>query len=137
MATGTAGTNARQYHQHQIHYLRADFTYLHPTGVPISMGFLPAGAVIIASLSGVQVHTAFTAGTNKQADVGTPANDDLYGTDLSLASIGYVTLDELAASLKVAVDTEIIVTPDHTGATDTAGDASCIIAYTLPDVIAL
>lgn len=128
MATGTAGTAARLYPQQMIHYLRKDFTYAN-TGEVLSVGILPAGAVMLVNISGVYVDVAFTAGTNKRLDIGTTANDDLYATDLTLASIGWVPLDETTVTFRVAVDTEIIATPDLTGSSNTAGSASVIIAY--------
>lgn len=134
MPTNTAATKAREYQTHQVHYQRKDFSYA-DTGAVLSIGTLPAGAFIIPALSGVQVHIAFTAGTNKRLDVGTPANDDLYGTDLTLAAIGFVPLDETTVTFKVLVDTDITATPDLTGSTNTAGEASVIIAYTVKDGI--
>lgn len=124
MATGT---NARQFHQQMIHYLRKSFSY-EDTGKVLTVGTLPAGALILKPLSGVQVNEAFTAGTNKQIDIGTAANDDLFGTDLSLAAIAFVPLDE-AVDMVVAADTVITATPDLTGATNTAGKGVIVIAY--------
>lgn len=124
MATGT---NARQFHQQMIHYLRKSFSY-EDTGKVLTVGTLPAGAMILKPLSGVQVNEAFTAGTNKQIDIGTAANDDLFGTDLSLAASAFVPLDE-AVDMVVAADTVITATPDLTGATNTAGKGVIVIAY--------
>lgn len=134
MATNTAGTVARQYQTHQVHYLRKEFTFA-DAGVRLTVGTIPAGAVIHKAMSGVDVDIAFTAGTNKQLDVGklSPVDDDdFWGTDLSLASIAFVPLDE-AVSFKVAADTVVTCTPDLTGSGNTAGSATVVIAYTVKD----
>jgi len=133
MGTNTAAApGAQLYHTAQIHYLRKDFTFANTTAVPLHVGVVPAGSVILKALSGVDVQVAFTAATNHRMDIGTPANDDLYGTDLALETIAFVPLDE-AVTFKVAVDTTIIATPDLTGATNTAGEGTVIIAY-IPDL---
>jgi hypothetical protein len=131
MATGTAGTVARHHHTHQMHYLRKEWTYL-DDGVVLTVGVLPAGAVIHKPMSGVDVQVATNAGTNNLMDIGTTADDDLYATNLSTASIAFVPLDE-AVSMKVAADTTITATLDLTGTAATAGAGSIVIAYTLPD----
>lgn len=130
MPTNTAATNARLYHTDQVHYLAKSFTYA-DDGSVLSLGYLPAGAVIIKPMSGVSVHVAFNAGTTNVLDIGTAANDDLYGTDLALGSIAFVPLDE-AVSLAVAEDTLITATVDLTGTAATAGSATVIIAYVIP-----
>jgi hypothetical protein len=131
MATNTAGTSARLYHTDQIHYMAKNFTFANDGDV-ISLGFLPAGAVILKALSGVTVHVAFDAGTTNVLDIGTPANDDLYATNLALGSIAFVPLDE-AVSQTVSEDTEIIATVDLTGSAATAGTATVSIAYMVPN----
>ena len=130
MATNTAATNARLYHTDQVHYLAKDFTFA-DDGSVLSLGYLPAGAVIIKPMSGVAVHVAFNAGTTNVLDIGTPANDDLYGTDLALGSIAFVPLDE-AVSMTVAADTLVTATVDLTGTAATTGSATVIIAYVIP-----
>ena len=130
MATNTAATNARLYHTDQVHYLAKDFTFA-DDGSVLSLGYLPAGAVIIKPMSGVAVHVAFNAGTTNVLDIGTAANDDLYGTDLALGSIAFVPLDE-AVSMTVAADTLVTATVDLTGTAATTGSATVIIAYVIP-----
>lgn len=127
MATNTAGDSGQVYHTRQIHYLRKDFTFAN-AGQVLTVGTIPAGAVVIKPISGVDVDIAFTAGTNHQLDIGTTANDDLWGTNLELNAIAHVPLDE-AVSFKVAAATTITATPDLTGATNTAGSGTVIIAY--------
>lgn len=130
MATNTAATNARLYHTDQVHYLSKNFTYA-DDGSVLSLGYLPAGAVILKPMSGVAVHVAFNADTTNVLDIGTAANDDLYGTDLALGSIAFVPLDE-AVSMTVAADTLVTATVDLTGTAATTGSGTVIIAYVIP-----
>jgi hypothetical protein len=128
--TGTAGTTARQYSTQQVHYLRKGFTYS-DDGSVLTVGTIPAGAQIIKPMSGVAINVAFNAGSTNVLDIGTPANDDLYGTDLALGTIAFVALDE-AVSMTVAADTVITATVDLTGTAATTGQGEIIIAY-IPD----
>lgn len=130
MPTNTAATQARVYHTDQVHYFAKDFTYA-DDGSVLTLGVLPAGACILKALSGVTVHVAFNAGSTNVLDVGTSADDDLYGTDLALGSIAFVPLDE-AVSMTVAADTTLTATVDLTGTAATAGSGTVIVAYVLP-----
>lgn len=129
MATNTAGTTARDYGVQLVHYMRKTVAY-GDDGVAATVGILPAGAVILKPLSGVQVETAFDAGTTNTLNIGTSANDDLYGTLLALGSVAFVPLDE-AVAMGVAADTTITATVVLTGTAATAGSAEVVIAYIL------
>ena len=134
MTTGTAGTSARQFHTQQIHYLRKSLVETGTTANQsevFTVGTIPAGSLILKALSGVNVDVAYTSATNKLIQIGTTANDDLYGTNLSVASIAFVPLDE-AVAMTVAADTVITATHALTGSAGTAGRAEVIIAY-IPD----
>lgn len=133
MTTGTAGTSARTYHTQQIHYLRANLVY-GDNGVAKTIGTVPAGAQILNAISGVFVNTAFNAGTTNVLDIGTTANDDLYGTDIALGAKAFVALDEAATATDVnawivASDTTFTATVALTGTAATAGAATVVIAY--------
>src|SRR4051812_7462783 len=93
---------ARQYHTQQGHYLRRGFTYA-DTGA-LTVGTIPAGALILKACSGIHIVTAFNAGTANIADVGTTADDDLFGTDLALGTATFVPLDEAIGGFRVAAD---------------------------------
>ncbi|CAK7257709.1 MULTISPECIES: hypothetical protein [unclassified Shinella] len=131
MPTNTRGSTARDDSKQLIHYLRKGLAYNSGAG-PHLVGTIPAGALILKPSSGVHVVTAANAGTNKQADVGTLATADLFGTDLSLAATNFVPLDEAVGGYRVAADTEIYVTLDITGSGSTAGDFEFVIAF-IPD----
>lgn len=93
-----------------------------------TIGVIPAGAIILKPLSGIQVEVAFNAGTTNFIDIGTPADDDLYGTDLSGTAVAFVPLDE-AVRMDVTVDTTITATVGLTGTAATTGIADVVIAY--------
>lgn len=111
--------------------IRYDFTKA-DAGSTISIGALPENAVVIKAISGVYVHEAFNAGTNNRLDIGTAADTDFFGTDLSLLAIGFVPLDE-AVSLRPSetVATEIKIVVDVTGTAATTGKASAMVFYTV------
>lgn len=130
MATGTAGSTAREYHQQMIHYLRKSIVF-GDDGVALDVGILPAGATIVKAISGVNVDTAFDAGTTNTLNIGTTADDNLYGTLLAIGAIAAVPLDE-GVAMTVAVDTTITATVVLTGTAAAAGAGEVIIAY-IPD----
>lgn len=136
MATGTAGTTARQYATQQIHYLRCGVTYS-DNGLVKTVGIIPAGSQIINAISGVFVRTAFNAGTSNVIDVGTSADGDLYATDIALGTVAFVAIDEAATATgvnawHVTADTTITATVALSGTAATAGAAEVVIAF-IPD----
>lgn len=122
---------ARKYHQTMIHYLRADIGFA-DNGAMKVLGTIPAGSFIVKPISGVNVATVFNAGTTNTLNIGTPANDDLYGTLLALGSLAFVPVDE-AVTQYVAVDTVITATVVLTGTAATTGAGQVLIAYIPPD----
>lgn len=137
MATGTAGTAARQYHTAQIHYLRADISYL-DNGVVKTLGTIPAGSQILNTISGVFVSTVFNAGSSNVLDIGTTANDDLYGTDIALGTKAFVALDEAATATDVntwyvSTATTLTCTVALSGTAAGTGAAVVLIAYVPPN----
>ncbi|MEM7289641.1 MAG: hypothetical protein AAF412_04590 [Pseudomonadota bacterium] len=130
MATGTAATAARQYHQQMVHYCRKTVTF-EDSGA-VTVGILPAGAVIVPDLSYVVVTTAFNAGTTNTVHVGSSADNDLYATALAAGSIASVKFDEMSASNLLSADTTITATYNQTGTAATAGSAEVVVAY-IPD----
>lgn len=127
MATGTAGSAARDYQMQVIHYIRKDITYA-DHGSTLTIGTIPAGAQIIKAISGVYVNVAFNAVGADTLDIG-PSTDigtDLWATALDCSLIGFVPLDE-AVTLVVSSDT--IVQCDLTSSGSTAGTGVVVIAY--------
>lgn len=132
MATGTAGTTARQYTTQQVHYLRKGFTYA-DDGSTLTIGTIPAGSLVLKPISGVAITTAFNAGLTNVADMGpsTDSGTDLWATDLALGTVGFVPIDEAVTNL-VSVDTVVQIAVDLTGTAATTGAAEAIICY-IPD----
>lgn len=130
MATGTAGTTARQYSYQMVHYLRKDFTYADTT---FNIGTLPAGAIVIGA--GVIVSTAFNAAGNDVLDIGTSSDGDGFATDLDLSTIGNIVWDELATSNDLGpytADTVITGEYAYTSTAPTAGAGSVYVLF-IPD----
>lgn len=125
-----AGSDARQFHTQQIHFLRKSIAF-GDNGTELTVGKIPAGATILKPLSGVNVDVAFNAGTTNTLNIGTDADDNLYGTLLALGSIAFVPLDE-AVAMTVAAETTITATVVLTGTAATAGNGEVVIAY-VPD----
>jgi hypothetical protein len=122
--------SGRQFHTQQVHYLRRDIS---PSDAAktIVVGTLPAGAIILEAISGVYVSEVFNAGTNNRLDIGasTDSGTNNYSTLLTLLGIGFIELDEVAATLMVSADTTISAYVDVTGTAATTGVASIVIAY--------
>ena len=111
-----------------VQFLRKTITYL-DDGKTVDVGTLPAGAVMLKAMSGVQVNVAFNGGTTNTLDIG-PSNDtgtNLWGTVLALGSIAFVPVDE-AVSMTVSSDTKVQAAVVST-ASASAGSADIIIAY--------
>lgn len=131
MATGTAGTAARQFHTQQVHYLRKSIAYT-DNGTTVTIGTIPAGSLVLKPVSGVSVNVAFNGATTNTLDIGpsTDSGTNLWMTVGALGAIAFVPLDE-AVTMLVSVDTIVqAAVVSTTGAS--AGTAEVIIAY-IPD----
>ena len=122
---------ARQFHTQQIHYLRRTITFA-DNGTTVTIGTIPAGAVLVKPISGVTVSVAFNGGTTNTLDLG-PSTDpgtNLWATVLALGTIGFIPLDEVVTNV-VTADT-IVQGAVVSTAGASAGSAEVIIAY-IPD----
>lgn len=128
MATGTAGTAARDYQMQMIHYLRKTITYA-DNGTTVTIGTIPAGAVLVKPISGVAVSVAFNGNTTNTLDIGpsTDSGTNLWMTVGALGSIAFVPLDEAVTNV-VSVDTVVQAAVVSTAGAS-AGSAEIIIAY--------
>ena len=131
MATGTAGTAARDYQMQMIHYLRKTITYA-DNGTTVTIGTIPAGAVLVKPISGVAVSVAFNGNTTNTLDIGpsTDSGTNLWMTVGALGSIAFVPLDEAVTNV-VSVDTVVQAAVVSTAGAS-AGSGEIIIAY-IPD----
>ena len=133
MATGTAGSNARQYHQQMVHYIRKEVNY-NDAGIAtgIKIGTLPAGAIIIGT--DVHVQTVFNAGTTNVLTVGgnSPSYNDIVASgDVNEAATGLTKdISPTGSSLGViAADRPVYAMYTQTGTAATTGKAQIIIKY--------
>lgn len=124
-------SQARNDGSQKIHFLRKDIVF-GDNGNTLTVGVLPAGAVILKPISGVNVTTVFNAGTNNFMDIGTTGTADLYGTDLSLLVLGLIVLDE-AVAFYVAADTTVTCLLQLSGNAATTGAGQVVIAFIPPN----
>lgn len=134
MATNTAGSTARQFHQQMIHYLRKTITYA-DNGKTITVGTIPSGSIVLPELSGIYVTTAFNGDTTNTADVGISGSTQKYSSALALGTLGFIEQDVLTtsanSSLLTTADETIIATVTST-ASASAGSAEVVMAF-IPD----
>lgn len=106
-------------------------TYL-DNGATVTVGKLPPYSIVTGG--GVHIITAFNDSGNDFLDVGfigSTTDDDAYATDLTLAAVGFIQLDELAATTNIMGTVEHTVTAKYAGQNSnaTAGDAYVVITY--------
>lgn len=116
----TAGSG-RHHPLQMVHTMRKRFTFANATGVPIFLGTLPPGAVVLRG--GVVVTELFNWGTNNLLDIGTAADDDGFATNLALGTVGVIVADEMATSNDTysASAVDLYATPDFTSTQATTG----------------
>lgn len=134
MSTNTTGTDARQYEQQVLHFIRRTIAFnttFVGTAATIKVGTLPAGAVIYDAI--VKVNTAFNAATDNLINVGTAATADsiVDETDLDLTAVEWQS-SRRGCDLTLASDTPVYVTYTQSGTAATTGEAEIIVAY-IPD----
>lgn len=117
---------ARDAGYQNVQYFRKRLQF--SDGVLTTKFRIPAGAIILSALSGVDVQTVFNFGTNNRVQIGDASGVSKYGLNLSLAALGFVAMG-VAVGHKVTVDTDIIVTLDVTGTAGTTGDAEALLAF--------
>lgn len=134
MATNTAATNARQNVTQQINYLRKRITFAN-FGTTVTVGVIPAGASVVGG--GVHVITAFNSSGTDLIDVGfigSTTDADGYASALTLAAVGFIPFDELAATTNIqqSIDTTVTCAPAQSVADATTGVAD-VIVYFIPN----
>ena len=135
MPTNTAGSVARRLETQQVHYLHKQITYAIGTTLT-TIGVIPANATVIGG--GVHVVTAFNDSGTDTLDVGftggsSTADPNAYATLLDLSAVGFIALDELAATtnIKQTVDTTVTCTYNGQNANASAGVAEVYVTYVL------
>jgi hypothetical protein len=132
MATGQAGSVARQYHQTMTHFLRKTVNFDdNDAATGVSVGTLPSGAIITGVTASVT--TAFNAGTTNVLTVGVSGTLDKYAAagDITEGSVGVTTIT--SNNEQVTSDTEVLASFTESGTAATAGSAEIVIEY-IPDI---
>lgn len=119
-------TVARDAGYQNVQYLRKNMNFNNTN--TFTLGKIPAGSIILAAISGVDVGTVYNAGTTNTVSIGISGTAAKYGSALSMAALGFVPM-AAAIGHKVTVDTDIVVTPSVTGTAATTGDADIILAF--------
>lgn len=131
MATGTAGTDARQYAKALVHYRSKTVNY-NDTDIAtgVSMGKIPTGSHILHC--NVRVSTGFnSAGTNRLV-VGTNSSsyNNICTSTTAAASTTGGKQSVIGGALSFTQDTDIYVKYSAaTGTAATAGVATVTVAY--------
>lgn len=126
-----SGVSAREIGYGVVQALRKRITYA-DNGTAITVGKLPPGSSIVGG--GVHIITAFNDSGTDVLDVGfvgSTTDADGYATDLDLSAVGYIVLDELAATTNIQGTVEHTVTATYAGQNSnaTAGTADVIVLY--------
>lgn len=103
---------------------------VHTDGATVMVvGTVPAGALIVGG--GVFVTTAFNGTTPviKVGNLDSTPDDDAYGTAMVLSAVGYIALDELAATTNTKATAERTITATMTLTSATAGEAEVIVIF--------
>lgn len=130
--------SGQQYHLNVPHVLRKAFTFANADQT-ISMGWLPAGAVVYDAF--IVVDTAFNSGTSDVGDVGfrnagdgTADDPDEWLSAGNLTAAGIIAADEIDASvadLYFPKGAEAVVVYTSTGTAPTAGSGWAHVLYTV------
>lgn len=125
------GSQARNSGSQSVQTLRKRIAYT-SNGTTVTVGTIPAGASVIGG--GVHVRTAFNdSGTDTLivGFIGSTTDDNAYATLLDLSAVGYIALDELAATTNIQQSVDTTVTCLYAGQNSnaTAGSADVIILY--------
>ncbi len=134
MATNTAGSTGRQFHQQLVHYISRYIALADATnGVAYTLGVIPPRAIVLRG--GVAVIEAFNYGTNNLLDIGTSGDDDGFATNLALTTIGIIAADEMATSNDFYSTSEqtITFTPELTGTAGTTGKIVVWMEFLVPN----
>lgn len=104
----------------QVNYIRKRIYYT-DRGTTVTVGYLPAGAVVIGG--GVQIVQAFNGTGTDLLDagfIGATTDANAYASALSLAAIGNIPFDELAAISNIEQPDNFTVTCAYTDANSDA-----------------
>ena len=114
-----------------VQSLRKKITYA-DNGVAITVGKMPPYSIVVGG--GVHIVTGFNGSGTDVVDigfVGATTDADAYATLLSVAAVGFLALDELAATTNIMGTVEHTVTATYTdqNSNATAGEAWVIVNF--------
>lgn len=126
-----SGPSARNDGSQNTHVLRKRILFSN-NGATLTVGKIPAGASVTGG--GVHVVTAFNDTGTDTLNVGYIGSTTVaaaYASALDLSAVGFIVLDELAATTNIQGTVEHTVTCVYTGQNSnmTAGIADLIIFY--------
>ena len=128
MATGTAGSTARQLHTQQTHYLRKRVLFSDVAGGVV--GVLPDEAIVLRGTT--YIWEGFNDTTGDDIDIGVSGgDDDLFASAVDCNSAATTAFDDLAnANQRISGDTTVTwnFTTAATGDGST-GIADIVIEY--------
>lgn len=112
--------------------LRKKITYL-DYGTTVTVGKLPPYSIVTGG--GVHIVTAFNSSGTDLLDVGfigATTDADGYATQLTMAAVGFIALDELATTTNIMGTVEHTVTcaPAQSVVDATAGEAWVLVYFT-------
>lgn len=126
-----AAYQATEFSAPVVHYLRRNVSEADEGLGALTVGVLPAGAIVV--ISGIIVGTAFN-GTSPIVQIGTSGDGDGFATNLALGTIGNIVWDELATSNDLYSTSQVTVTctVSATGNDSTAGYGVVYVGF-VPD----
>ena len=132
MATGTAGTVARDYHTAQVHYLKKTLAFnTASNGAAVTLGIVPANAALLRTYA--VVSTAFNAGTTNRIDVGTASSGAAIGTFAVTAGGVKSDTGTLATAatpvIKPTADLTVVMAYTQSATAASAGSADVVVEY--------
>jgi hypothetical protein len=125
------GVAAKEIGYEVVQSLRKRITYL-DAATTVTVGKLPPYSIVTGG--GVHIVTAFNDSGTDLLDVGfigATTDADGYATQLTLAAVGFIVLDELATTTNIMGTVEHTVTCLYTAqnSNQTAGEAYVVVNY--------
>lgn len=130
-STTMQGVQAKEIGYGVVQTLRKKITFA-DNGTTITVGKMPPYSIVTGG--GVHIVTAFNDSGTDLLDIGfigATTDADAYATQLTLAAVGFIVLDELAATTNIMGTVEHTVTCLYTGQNSnaSAGEAWVIVNY--------
>ena len=131
MATGTLGTQARDYPSRAERFCFPLTLASIASGASVKAGTIPAGSGMMRCTT--VVGTAFNAGTLNNISVGNVSGGAQIVAAVAIGAVGINNLTIIAAQAgPLAADTPIWLTGNFTGAAPTAGNALFVLEWSNP-----